>query len=123
MTKSTAWPWLGYVAITIAIAAPALAQTPPAPATAPPPACTGPEHRQFDFWLGYWDVAYTGEDKVVAHSLIEKLYGGCTVRENWMPLSNNTGGSLNMYDPADKRWHQTWHDNSNSRAEFDGGLV
>jgi hypothetical protein len=104
------------------VPAAAAAQT-SAPAAPPPPACTAPEHRQFDFWVGYWDVRPTGKDKLVAHSLIEKLYGGCTIRENWMPLSNPGGGSLNMYDPLDKRWHQTWHDSSNARVEFDGGLV
>jgi hypothetical protein len=89
----------------------------------PPPACTAPEHREFDFWVGHWDVYPTGKDKLVAHSLIEKLYDGCTIRENWMPLSNPGGGSLNMYDPGDRRWHQTWQDNGNSRVEFDGGLT
>ena len=59
----------------------------------------------------------------MAHSLIESLYAGCTIRENWMPLSNPGGGSLNMYDPGDKRWHQTWQDNGNARVEFDGGLA
>ena len=108
-----------------AVSSGAIAQTAasPAPPT-PPPACTAPEHRQFDFWVGYWDVYPTGKDKLVAHSLIEKLYAGCTIRENWMPLNGTSnGGSLNMYDPADQRWHQTWQDTSNSRAEFDGGLV
>lgn len=89
----------------------------------PPPACTAGEHRQFDFWVGYWDVYVTGKpEKKVANSLIERLYGGCTIRENWKS-ANSAGGSLNMYDPSDKRWHQTWHDSSNSRAEFDGGLI
>jgi hypothetical protein len=98
----------------------ALAQTPPAP---PPPACTGPEHRQFDFWVGYWDVYPTGKNNLVAHSLIERLYAGCTIRENWMPLSKSDGGSLNMYDPADKHWHQTWQDSQNGRVQFEGGIV
>jgi hypothetical protein len=40
-----------------------------------------------------------------------------------MPLKGTGGGSLNMFDPGDKRWHQTWHDSSNARVEFDGGLV
>jgi hypothetical protein len=88
-----------------------------------PPACAGPEHRQFDFWVGSWDVYPTGKTKLVAHSLIEKLYAGCTIRENWMPLSNSGGGSLNMYDPADRKWHQVWQDSQNGRVEFDGGLV
>lgn len=109
------------IAVSCGLASAAGAQAPQSP---PPPACEAPEHRQFDFWVGYWDVYVTGKpDKIVANSLIEKLYGGCTIRENWMPKSNPGGGSLNMYDPRDKRWHQTWHDNQNSRAEFDGGLV
>jgi hypothetical protein len=92
------------------------------PAPPPPPACAAPEHRQFDFWVGRWDVYPTGKNTLVAHSLIEKLYGGCTVRENWMPLKGTGGGSLNMYDPADRRWHQTWHDSTNARVEFEGEL-
>ena len=95
----------------------------PAPAAPPPPACTGPEHRQFDFWAGYWDVYPTGKPRLVAHSLIEKLYAGCAIRENWMPLSHQDGGSLNNYVTEDKRWHQTWLDSGNGRVEFIGGLV
>jgi hypothetical protein len=110
--------WMALTSLMLATAA--FAQTPPA---TPAPACTGPEHRQFDFWVGYWDVYPTGKDRPVAHSLIEKLYAGCTIRENWMPLNSNTGGSLNMYDPADKKWHQTWQDSQNSRVEFEGALV
>ena len=55
-----------------------LAQAPAPAPTPPPPACTAAEHRQFDFWVGYWDVYPTGKDKLVAHSLIEKLYAGCS---------------------------------------------
>jgi hypothetical protein len=95
-----------------------------APAQAPsPPACTGPEHRQFDFWVGHWDVYPTSKDNLVAHSLIEKLYGDCVVRENWMPLKGTPGGSLNHYDRDGGQWHQTWVDASNARVEFDGKLV
>ena len=100
------------------------AQTPPQAAAPPmPAACAGPEHRQFDFWVGYWDVYPTGKDKLVAHSLIEKLYGDCVVRENWMPLKGTPGGSLNHYDRDQGRWHQTWLDAGNARVEFDGGIV
>jgi hypothetical protein len=113
--------WQGALWILMATSASASAQT-AAPAAPPPPACTGPEHRQFDFWVGYWDVYPTGKPALVAHSLIEKLYAGCAIRENWMPLSGTGGGSLNNYVADDKRWHQTWVDSSNSRAEFAGGL-
>ncbi len=94
-----------------------LIQVPPSP----PPACEGPEHRQFDFWVGEWTVTQTGKTDIVASSLIEKLYGGCAVRENWMPLKGSPGGSLNNY--YDGRWRQTWVDGANSRVDFVGGLV
>jgi hypothetical protein len=87
---------------------------------APPPACTASEHRQFDFWVGYWDVYPTGKDQLVAHSLIEKLYAGCTIRENWMPLKGTGGGSLNSYRPEDKAWRQIWVDSSNAWGVFEG---
>ena len=83
-------------------------------------ACTAPEHSQFDFWVGKWDV-YGPKGKLVAHSLIEKLYNGCGVRENWMPFNNQTGGSLNISLPAEKHWEQFWIDSSGSRAVFIGG--
>ena len=106
----------------LSIAAPAAAQQ-PAPAAAKPTAapCSAPEHRQFDFWVGRWDVYPTGKDKLVAHSLIESVYGGCGVRENWVPLSNQPGGSLNIYVPEEKRWEQFWIDSQGSRAIFTGG--
>ena len=103
----------------------AAAQTPPAPAAPPappPPACTAPEHRQMDFWVGRWDVYPTGTQRLVAHSLIERLYGDCAIRENWMPLRGGGGGSLNSYRPDEHRWHQTWTDSQNSWTEFTGGM-
>ena len=98
------------------------AQTPSA-SPAPKP-CTSATHRAFDFWVGEWDVSSTGQGKLVANSRIEKLYGGCAIRENWMPLSNSGGGgSLNSYDLSDGQWHQVWMDSSGTRVEFVGGPV
>ncbi|HKX91206.1 MAG TPA: hypothetical protein VJM15_02105 [Sphingomicrobium sp.] len=101
-----------------ALAAGAGAQNPPA--APPPPACTAAEHRQFDFWVGYWDVYPTGTDRLVAHSLIEKLYGGCAIRENWMPLKRSGGGSLSAYRPEQQLWRQTWTDSANGWAVLEG---
>ncbi|MBI5941813.1 MAG: hypothetical protein HY859_15460, partial [Caulobacterales bacterium] len=86
-------------------AGPAAAQT--TTPTTTPPACATPEYRQFDFWVGRWDVYPTGQDKLVAHSLIERLYGGCAIRENWMPVQGGGGGSLNNYVAGEKGWRQT----------------
>lgn len=50
-----------------------LAQSAPVQPPPRPPACETPEHRQFDFWVGRWDVYPTGTDRLIAHSLVEKL--------------------------------------------------
>src|SRR5690349_15479928 len=92
-----------------------------APPTQPPSACATPEHRQFDFWVGHWRVSPTGKTAVVAESQIEGLYGGCAVREHWMPKSNPGGGSLNSYVPSEHAWRQTWVGSQGERVEFKGG--
>jgi hypothetical protein len=95
--------------------------TPSAPP--PPPPCAAEGHNQFDFWVGEWDVFPNGANQLIAHSKIEKLYNGCAIRENWMPLVGAGGGSLNAFDPASNRWHQTWIGSQPGRVEFDGGMA
>jgi len=97
------------------LATPAVAQTAAAPAP-----CADAEYHRLDFWVGRWDVYPTGKDKLVAHSLIEPVYG-CGIRENWMPLNNQPGGSLSIYVPSEKHWEQFWIDSGGSRAFFTGG--
>ncbi|MBD3728581.1 MAG: hypothetical protein IE933_02635 [Sphingomonadales bacterium] len=101
------------------------AGTPPPPPPAPTPAatCEGGHFDEFDFWVGQWDVYPTGKDQIVAHSRIEKLYGGCALRENWMPLKGAGGGSLSGYDPRTGGWHQTWFGSSPGPVFFSGGLA
>ena len=105
----------------VSLSAPAKAQTAqPAP---PPPACTAPEHRQFDFWVGEWDVFQSGQTERVAQSRIERMFDNCVIRETWMPVRGGGGGSLNHFDSAQGRWHQTWIDSRNNRVIFEGGPV
>lgn len=108
------------VAQTASPATPAAA-APTAP-SAQPPRCVAAEHRQFDFWVGNWDVYQTGTDRRVGRNLIESLYNGCAIRENWAPLGGGSGGSLNSWLPGERKWRQTWVDSSNSYAVFEGGM-
>jgi hypothetical protein len=103
---------LGASAASVSTGAAAQPKQPAAP-------CADAAHHQFDFWAGRWDV-YDKSGKMVGHSLIEPVYG-CGIRENWMPLTNNPGGSLSIYVPGEKRWEQFWIDSSGSRATFTGG--
>ena len=89
--------------------------------TSPAP-CTATENHQFDFWVGRWDVyPKKSPQKKVAQSLVEKLYSGCAIRENWMPIGpGGDGGSLNSYRPENGVWRQTWTDSSGAWVEFTG---
>lgn len=94
------------------------AQTP-----TPPAPCETAEHRAFDFWVGEWSVSRADTNAKVAESRIEKLYGGCAIRENWMPTVGTGGGSLNVYDPQIRLWRQSWADSSGAWVDFSGGIV
>lgn len=101
----------------VGLAAAAWAQT-PAPTPKPPP-CSAPEYRQFDFWLGHWDV-FTPDGKAAGDNLIERALDGCVVRESWRGRGGFTGTSLNAYDAEDRRWHQSWYDNQGGRLQLAG---
>lgn len=94
------------------------AQAPPAP----PPACQSAEYRQFDFWVGNWDVFLPNGQKA-GENRIEPISGGCALLENWSGRGGFTGKSLNIYDRDDKRWHQTWVDSSGGLLMIAGSLV
>lgn len=70
-------------------------------------ACSGPEHRQFDFWIGHWEVTDTA-GKVVGTNEITRVANGCALNEYWRSARGPTGTSLNFYDPATGQWHQYW---------------
>jgi hypothetical protein len=72
--------------------------------------CSSPQAREFDFWIGRWEVSEAGKPAGV--NLIERILDGCALLENWTGASGSSGKSLNFYDAADGLWHQTWIDGS-----------
>jgi hypothetical protein len=93
-------------------------QAPEAPAAA----CGTEKHRQFDFWLGHWDVTAGGQPAGKNH--IELIHNGCALAEHWVSAAGDfAGSSLNMYDRANDKWHQTWADTSGTLLELDGGFA
>lgn len=88
-----------------------------------PPSCSAEEHRQFDFWIGSWDV-FDPEGRQVGTSHITMELNGCALHESWESLGGpHRGHSYNLYDRSSGRWHQTWVDNSGLLLQLDGGLV
>ena len=65
--------------------------------------------REFDFWIGEWDVYITGTPTLVGHSLIQKISEGCAILENYTAVRNPYNGkSINYYDGEKKKWEQIW---------------
>jgi len=97
----------------------------PAAALAPSPAgpCSSAMHRQFDFWIGDWDVS--SNDQPAGTNSVTTILNGCALQENWQGAGPGgvSGTSFNIYDQAKDKWHQTWVDSSGTLLELDGGLV
>ena len=91
------------------------------PAVANAGACDASEHRQFDFWLGEWNVR-TPDGKLAGVNSIKREYDGCVLHERYATQRGYSGESLNMYDAGRKVWHQTWVDTSGALLLLEGGL-
>lgn len=90
--------------------------------TQTPPTCASGEHRQFDFWIGVWDV-YDPLGAHVGTNRIDPVLGGCVLEERWESLrSAHRGTSYNIYDRTTGRWHQSWVDNGGLLLLLDGSL-
>jgi hypothetical protein len=111
---------MGLIGLALAFLMQSASAVAPSPAV---PKCEGSEYAALDFWVGEWEVTPAGADKPIAHSKVEKLYAGCAVRENWLPLTGNAGGSLSGYDPASRQWAQTWIGSAPGPVYFTGGPV
>ncbi len=83
----------------------------------PRPCSTSPEYRQFDFWLGEWDV-FGLNGKPAGQSRISLILDSCIILEEWTGASGYTGKSFNRYNAVDKQWQQTWVDNVGGSVEF-----
>ena len=71
--------------------------------------CTGPPYREFDFWLGEWEVRGP-KGQLLGRNRITSRYGGCVVVEEWESAGGVSGSSFNFYDQNTKKWHQFWVD-------------
>jgi len=96
--------------------------SPSASAARKPAGCTTAPHRQFDFWLGDWDVV-DAKGKPAGRNRIVAVHDGCALQENWAGNGGFTGTSLNAYDAERKAWHQTWVDNNGGVLQLDGNVV
>ncbi len=67
--------------------------------------------KQFDFWVGNWDV-YNAEGSLVGKNVIniKPFEGGLILMEHWTSAGGGSGRSMNYYEPVSRRWKQIWVD-------------
>ena len=78
--------------------------------------------RQFDFWLGHWDLRWEpdgrGVNEIVTilddHGILERFDGRPSI-----PLA---GMSVSVFDDTIGRWRQVWVDSDGQYLDFIGGL-
>jgi tetratricopeptide (TPR) repeat protein len=77
------------------------------------------EARQFDFWVGEWDV-FNQQGRKDGTSVIQRIANGCGILENWTSTIGGSGKSINFYDPLAGKWFQYWIGANGSPSRFSG---
>lgn len=85
-------------------------------------ACEDDSNRQFDFWIGKWQVTQP-DGKVAGTNHITKSLNDCILYEHYQSVNGYEGTSFNIFDKNSQQWHQTWVDNTGLLLQLDGGLV
>lgn len=92
--------------------------------------CSAPVYRQFDFWIGDWQVFKSGTEKLAGVDQIESILDGCALDQDWLQLDDSfrpEGGDSRLKGRSllsvtqDGKWRQTWVDNSGYMNTLTGG--
>jgi hypothetical protein len=80
-----------------------------------------PEHAQFDFWLGEWEVTIPS-GFLASRDEVTRSEDGCVVHQSWKGTLGNTGRSYSFYDAAQEQWVQAWVGSAGLGGTMTGGL-
>jgi hypothetical protein len=69
--------------------------------------CLAPQYRQFDFFVGRWNV-YDRRGNLVGTDVVEKRLKGCVVSERFTDAGKGGGIGIGLsgYQPATQTWYQ-----------------
>ena len=73
--------------------------------------------KQFDFWLGEWDLTWGEDGKATNHVL--RIMNDRIIQENFSS-PNLQGMSVSSYERERGLWCQTWVDNNGTYLDFTG---
>ena len=79
-------------------------------------------YKQFDFWIGSWEV-YDLRNNKAGDSKISSVLNSCIILEEWESANKQkgitySGKSFNTFNAATKQWQQTWVDNAGGTNEY-----
>lgn len=73
------------------------------------PCAANQKNKEFDFWVGKWNVFQTGANFMVGTNTIEKSAGDCALLETWVSATGGeTGKSLTYINKKTGKWEQTY---------------
>ncbi len=98
---------------------PAVPTPVPSPASQRASACGSIAHRQFDFWLGDWDVT-SPQGAPAGTNRVERILEGCALQEHWEATDGSKGTSLSSYDAVGRKWRQTFVDDTGQVLVLEG---
>ena len=91
------------------------------------PCRTQPEARQFDFWIGDWDVTpfqapASSNPSLLGTNRIELLLEQCLLMENWQGggPAPSAGKSINFWDRNRGKWRQVWVADGGGSLDYTG---
>jgi hypothetical protein len=113
---------LRFLIVALFVAGTASGQTPPPPAPPSFPCDTMAKAREFDFWIGEWEVYAPGGNRAGTSS-IQRISHGCALLENWTSGAGGSGKSLNFWNPNAGYWQQTWIGAAGGPVEFRDGVL
>jgi hypothetical protein len=86
-------------------------------------ACAAPNYRQFDFWIGDWDVFDVDNPAIkVARVRVEAMLNQCVLHETYEGSDGHQGQSFSIFDASRQVWHQSWVTNDGQLLIVEGGM-
>ncbi len=118
MTRSLTLLLMSFLSVPILLAQQSTTPAPPNP-------CAAAQQKQFDFWVGEWDLSWppqNGGEAGHGTNSIQRILDGCIVQENFSSQDSDhlRGTSVSVFDTRAGAWKQTWVDSQGSYLDFTG---
>jgi hypothetical protein len=128
MNSMARWLRTGIVSVVVVLAGRHLATAGVSSAGSPiAAACLPSAYRDFDFWVGDWDVFDAGSpiaanSTTVARARVDLILDGCVLREDYQGTDGHKGQSFTIFDGSRKVWHQSWVTNRGELLLIEGRI-